>query len=154
MITLLTCHPYRSHGKYRYLVFCERCTSKNKEKDSKKTTKKTVVTTKDETITYEPSTPDIKRENTIKVVAFIFILCCIAYIFVSKIRNRQSTREHTTPYFENLSVYGPAGTMSGENPNLVSFSCCKALAKAGAFCFARKNILMQRRVGYMFIEFS
>lgn len=88
MITLLTCHPYRSHGKYRYLVFCERFTSKNKEKDSKKTTKKTVVTTKDETITYEPSTPDIKRENTIKVVAFIFILCCIAYIFVSKIRNR------------------------------------------------------------------
>lgn len=88
MITLLTCHPYRSHGKYRYLVFCERFTSKNKEQDSKKTTKKTVVTTKDETITYEPSTPDIKRENTIKVVAFIFILCCIAYIFVSKIRNR------------------------------------------------------------------
>ena len=84
----LTYHPYRSHGKYRYLVFCERCTSKNKEKDSKKTTKKTVVTTKDETITYEPSTPDIKRENTIKVVAFIFKLCCIAYIFVSKIRNR------------------------------------------------------------------
>ena len=88
MVTLLTCHPYRSHGKYRYLVFCERFTSKNKEKDSKKITKKTVVTTKDETITYEPSTPDIKRENTIKVVAFIFILCCIAYIFVSKIRNR------------------------------------------------------------------
>ena len=24
MVTLLTCHPYRSHGKYRYLVFCER----------------------------------------------------------------------------------------------------------------------------------
>ena len=24
MITLLTCHPYASGGKYRYLVFCER----------------------------------------------------------------------------------------------------------------------------------
>ena len=24
MITLLTCHPYRSHGRYRYLVYCER----------------------------------------------------------------------------------------------------------------------------------
>ena len=24
MITLLTCHPYREHGKYRYLVYCER----------------------------------------------------------------------------------------------------------------------------------
>lgn len=26
MITLLTCHPYASGGKQRYLVFCERCT--------------------------------------------------------------------------------------------------------------------------------
>ncbi|MGN1165766.1 MAG: class C sortase [Lachnospiraceae bacterium] len=24
MITLITCHPYRSHGKYRYLVYCAR----------------------------------------------------------------------------------------------------------------------------------
>lgn len=25
MITLLTCHPYASGGKQRYLVYCERC---------------------------------------------------------------------------------------------------------------------------------
>lgn len=25
MITLMTCHPYASGGKYRYLVYCERC---------------------------------------------------------------------------------------------------------------------------------
>lgn len=24
MVTLLTCHPYRGHGKYRYVVYCER----------------------------------------------------------------------------------------------------------------------------------
>lgn len=24
MVTLLTCHPYMSHGRYRYLVYCER----------------------------------------------------------------------------------------------------------------------------------
>ena len=24
MVTLLTCHPYRSHGKYRYVVYCIR----------------------------------------------------------------------------------------------------------------------------------
>ncbi len=24
MVTLLTCHPYRSHGKYRYIVYCVR----------------------------------------------------------------------------------------------------------------------------------
>lgn len=26
-ITLMTCHPYRSHGRYRYLVFCDRETT-------------------------------------------------------------------------------------------------------------------------------
>ena len=26
MITLLTCHPYASGGKYRYLVYCDRVT--------------------------------------------------------------------------------------------------------------------------------
>lgn len=86
MITLLTCHPYRSHGKYRYLVFCERDISKNKEKDSKKTTKETVVTTKDETITYEPSTPDIKRENRVRFAALIFILCCLFVVAQKKYR--------------------------------------------------------------------
>lgn len=25
MITLMTCHPYASGGKYRYLVYCDRC---------------------------------------------------------------------------------------------------------------------------------
>lgn len=25
MVTLMTCHPYASGGKYRYLVYCERC---------------------------------------------------------------------------------------------------------------------------------
>lgn len=25
MLTLMTCHPYASNGKYRYLVYCERC---------------------------------------------------------------------------------------------------------------------------------
>lgn len=24
MLTLITCHPYRGHGKYRYLVYCDR----------------------------------------------------------------------------------------------------------------------------------
>ena len=36
MITLLTCHPYRGHGKYRYLVYCVRGHgTKNKEKNKK-----------------------------------------------------------------------------------------------------------------------
>ncbi|MCD7715088.1 MAG: class C sortase [Lachnospiraceae bacterium] len=34
MVTLLTCHPYMSHGKYRYVVYCERVEEDFAEKDS------------------------------------------------------------------------------------------------------------------------
>lgn len=33
MVTLLTCHPYGSHGQYRYLVYCRRCQD-NQSEDS------------------------------------------------------------------------------------------------------------------------
>lgn len=31
IITLLTCHPYMSHGRFRYLVYCKRCEDKKTE---------------------------------------------------------------------------------------------------------------------------
>lgn len=31
MVTLLTCHPYMSHGKYRYAVYCERVSGEDQE---------------------------------------------------------------------------------------------------------------------------
>ena len=31
IITLLTCHPYMSHGRFRYLVYCKRCEDKETE---------------------------------------------------------------------------------------------------------------------------
>lgn len=48
MITLLTCHPYMSHGKYRYVVYCERAKYEANYKDSRKKTSET-----DETETEE-----------------------------------------------------------------------------------------------------
>ena len=41
MITLLTCHPYMSHGKYRYVVYCERAKYEANYKDSRKKTSET-----------------------------------------------------------------------------------------------------------------
>jgi len=80
MVTLLTCHPYRSHGRYRYLVFCERDTSKKAVKK-----KKAVIETKDKTITYEPSEPEIKKENIIKQIAGFFILFCIIFLLFNNL---------------------------------------------------------------------
>lgn len=31
IITLLTCHPYMSHGRFRYLVYCKRCEDEKTE---------------------------------------------------------------------------------------------------------------------------
>ncbi len=35
MVTLLTCHPYRSGGQYRYLVYCVRCEEEEAEEEER-----------------------------------------------------------------------------------------------------------------------
>ena len=66
MITLITCHPYRSHGKYRYLVFCEKKgTEKLGEDYTKGKTKKQE---------FVSSIPDIKRENRLRLFALAFVI--------------------------------------------------------------------------------
>ena len=48
MITLLTCHPYMSHGKYRYVVYCERAKYEANYKDNRKKTSETGETETEE----------------------------------------------------------------------------------------------------------
>ena len=74
MITLLTCHPYRSGGKYRYLVYCVRDNGKNGNKSKTETT---VETTKD--ITFVSSEADIKQEDQLRGMVFLFFCICILY---------------------------------------------------------------------------
>lgn len=57
MVTLLTCHPYRSHGKFRYVVYCVR------DEGQKFLQKK--IATMDDTF-FESSKPDIQREKTVR----------------------------------------------------------------------------------------
>lgn len=78
MITLLTCHPYRSHGKYRYLVYCERDHGQKIPKDTEIHTKPF--------ITFQSSEPDIRRERIVRAVAFIVILLCVFRVFGKKSR--------------------------------------------------------------------
>lgn len=57
MVTLLTCHPYRTHGKYRYVVYCVRDRGKKLPKEG-------VTTTKD--LSFESSGWDLKRERLLR----------------------------------------------------------------------------------------
>lgn len=59
MVTFLTCHPYRSHGKFRYVVYCVR------DKGQKVSDQK--IRTMNDTY-YESSEWDIQREKLIRYV--------------------------------------------------------------------------------------
>ena len=57
MVTLLTCHPYRSHGKFRYVVYCIR------DQGQKLPAQK--IRTMDDT-SFESSKWDIQREKLVR----------------------------------------------------------------------------------------
>ena len=57
MVTLLTCHPYRSHGKFRYVVYCVR--------DKGQKIPKQAIRTMDDTF-FESSEWDIQREKIVR----------------------------------------------------------------------------------------
>lgn len=84
MVTLITCHPYRSHGRYRYVVYCEREGAAGQETEVRKEERTTVV--------FKPSAPDIIREDRLRLVAMAmagFLLMKKAAAFLLRKKNRK-----------------------------------------------------------------
>lgn len=65
MVTLLTCHPYRSHGKFRYVVYCIR------DKGQKISDQK--IRTMNDTY-FESSEWDIQREKIVRYIGFALMI--------------------------------------------------------------------------------
>lgn len=65
MVTLLTCHPYRSHGKYRYVVYCIR-------DHGQKIVEKKNSTIKD--MHFKSSEWDIRREKIVRYVGLMLLI--------------------------------------------------------------------------------
>ena len=65
MVTLLTCHPYRSHGKYRYVVYCIR-------DHGQKIVEKKNNTIKD--THFKSSEWDIRREKIVQYVGLMLLI--------------------------------------------------------------------------------
>ncbi len=88
MITLLTCHPYRSSGPYRYLVYCVRDTG-NETTSGKEQEK---VITEHTVQIPDSSKEDILFEQLLRRIcgALIlgFVICTIFISLLRKIRNR------------------------------------------------------------------
>lgn len=84
MVTLVTCHPYRSHGKYRYLVYCERVTT-----DDKATIPEQKAPSEKEeqpysgTVEFQTSEPDIEEEHNIRIIGAVVILILLTLILFS-----------------------------------------------------------------------
>ena len=65
MVTLLTCHPYRSHGKFRYVVYCIR------DQGQKLPAQK--IRTMNDTY-FESSKWDIQREKIVRYAGLGILL--------------------------------------------------------------------------------
>ena len=65
MVTLLTCHPYRSHGRYRYVVYCIR-------DHGQKIVEKKNSTIKD--MHFQSSEWDIRREKIVRCVGLMLLI--------------------------------------------------------------------------------
>ena len=108
MITLLTCHPYLSHGKYRYLVFCERDpgytinqekSELNSENNGRAKSPADVgyITSSDGTV-YESSAYIINNENKMRMYAggIILFMVTITTVINIIINNRKNKHRHST----------------------------------------------------------
>lgn len=78
MITLVTCHPYRSGGKYRYLVYCDRTGTIPRVQESAETIPEASSAEMEE-IPLESSEEDIHSEQILRLgCAAILILLILA----------------------------------------------------------------------------
>jgi sortase A len=88
MVTLVTCHPYRSHGKYRYVVYCERTELPDDlttaHDDSADATENTLITTGEASAIlasdgnlYASSEDDIAQEDAFRKLIALLILAMV-----------------------------------------------------------------------------
>ncbi len=88
MVTLITCHPYRSNGKYRYAVYCVR--DDMYQEDSSDIEKDTPVIFTENT-EYLSSEDDIRLENRLRKIASVLIIGMV--IFTICIQKRRKENE-------------------------------------------------------------
>lgn len=86
MVTLLTCHPYRSGGKYRYIVYCVREDEKETENIRKEETEND---NKENEPVFLSSEKDIHREGLLRKVFSAVLLVMSGMLVLQRIRNRR-----------------------------------------------------------------
>lgn len=90
MVTLLTCHPYASHGRFRYLVYCARYEESDDVKagvpGKEKNVSSDYILASDGAI-YPSSKMEIRKETLFRRICAGIILMFLFFIFFLKILN-------------------------------------------------------------------
>ncbi len=91
MVTLLTCHPYRSHGKYRYVVYCVRDEGNGSGVAAASVRNDAEVIIASDGSVYESSLKDIRWEKNFRIVCGgILALILLRYVFKMKQENHEN----------------------------------------------------------------
>lgn len=78
MITLMTCHPYRTHGKYRYLVYCTRKGKRGK----------TSPESWEKMEQFVPSDRDIQREEVLRYGCIAVLMLAAGWKLLKRRKER------------------------------------------------------------------
>ena len=85
LVTLVTCHPYRSNGRYRYVVYCER---KNNTKDAGAEPERLVEYEQDE-LPGGSSRPELIFERRVRRISAAAIVSAVLLLLVLRIKRRK-----------------------------------------------------------------
>lgn len=91
MVTLITCHPYRSRGEYRYVVYCERTsggTGTSSEQDPGAGTPDFL--TASDGVQYGLSEKDIQLENLARKICAVLIVGMVLLTFLRRMLYRKN----------------------------------------------------------------
>ena len=101
LLTLITCHPYRSGGKYRYVVSCVRSGSQTRDTNQKSSDNRCEIPAV-ERISYTSSEPEIRQENLLRLAGAALIAVLIVWNLLPRRRGRkeESKAEAQTSLFK------------------------------------------------------
>ena len=101
LLTLITCHPYRSGGKYRYVVSCTRSGTQTRSTNQKSSDNRCEIPAV-ERISYTSSEPEIRQENLLRLAGAALIAVLIVWSLLPRRKGRkeESKAEAQTSLFK------------------------------------------------------
>lgn len=99
LLTLITCHPYRSGGKYRYVVSCVRTGSLTRDTNQKPENNRCEIPAV-ERISYTSSEPEIQQESLLRKAGAAVIALLLLVSLLPKRSGEESKAESHTSIFK------------------------------------------------------